>query len=253
MPPPPPQLIRVVDLETTGPAPPAHGVCEIGWQDVALGADGQWELHGEGGSRLVNPGRQIPPITQAIHHILDEQVAEAPYWHDVARAVLDPWPRRLALARIAPISSSNIAPPPSLATLIGYARGNARCGSGRIARASPTRCCATGASPRGSSMSAACPPTAPFPTPMSRPSTCATCSTRSGLPQLIEWSNLPGLLPRVRQGPDRGKDWREIEDESLARFLGDRDIDVRFTAETELARRRGGGAVGRTTLQGALF
>ncbi len=62
--------------------------------------------------------------------------------------------------------------------------------------------------------------------------------------------NLPGLLPRVRQGPDRGKDWREIEDESLARFLGDRDIDVRFTAETELARRRGGGAVGRTTLAG---
>ena len=95
---PPPQLIRVVDLETTGPAPPAHGVCEIGWQDVALGDDGRWELHGEGGGRLVNPGRSIPPLTQAIHHILDEQVADAPFWHDVARQALDPWPRRLALA-----------------------------------------------------------------------------------------------------------------------------------------------------------
>jgi exodeoxyribonuclease X len=72
-----------------------------------------------------------------------------------------------------------------------------------------------------------------------------------GVAQLVEWSNVPGLLPRVRQGPDRGKDWREIEDESLARFLGDRDIDVRFTAETELARRQGD--VGRTAPQDALL
>ena len=73
---PTPQIIRVIDLETTGSAPPAHGVCEIGWQDVALGKDGRWELEGEGGAILVNPGRAIPPITQAIHHILDEDVAE---------------------------------------------------------------------------------------------------------------------------------------------------------------------------------
>ena len=65
---------------------------------VAQGAGGCWELSGEGGALLVNPGRPIPPITQAIHHILDEQVADAPYWHDVARRVLDPWPRRRALA-----------------------------------------------------------------------------------------------------------------------------------------------------------
>ena len=92
-----PQIIRVIDLETTGSAPPAHGVCEIGWQDVALKGD-RWELEGEGGSILVNPGRAIPPITQAIHHILDEDVADAPWWHDVARRVLDPYPRRVALA-----------------------------------------------------------------------------------------------------------------------------------------------------------
>ena len=52
---PQPQMIRVVDLETTGSAPPAHGVCEIGWQDVALAEDGRWEIYGEGGSLLVNP------------------------------------------------------------------------------------------------------------------------------------------------------------------------------------------------------
>ena len=70
---------------------------------------------------------------------------------------------------------------------------------------------------------------------------------------LIEWSNAPGLLPRVRYGPDRGKEWREIEEESLVKFLTDRDPDVRFTAETELARRRGGGSVGRYTAQELLL
>ena len=83
----PPQIIRVIDLETTGPAPPGHGVCEIGWQDVALAESGRWEVWGEGGSILVNPGRPIPPVTQAIHHIRDEDVADAPGWHDVARRV----------------------------------------------------------------------------------------------------------------------------------------------------------------------
>ena len=46
------QIIRVIDLETTGSPPPVHGVCEVGWQDVALGADGRWELQGEGGNML---------------------------------------------------------------------------------------------------------------------------------------------------------------------------------------------------------
>ena len=73
-------------------------MCEIGWQDVALGEDGRWDLYGEGGNILVNPGRKIPPVTMAIHHIRDEDVADARWWHDVARPVLDPYPRRIALA-----------------------------------------------------------------------------------------------------------------------------------------------------------
>jgi exodeoxyribonuclease X len=75
----------------------------------------------------------------------------------------------------------------------------------------------------------------------------------ASLAQLIDWSNQPGLLPRVRWGPDRGKDWREIAEDSLMGFLSDRDPDVRFTAENEVARRRGGGAVGRPNLQGLLL
>ena len=102
-------------------------------------------------------------------------------------------------------------------------------------------------------MNAACPRTAPSPMPMSPPSTCATMLNEASIEQLLEWSNMPGLLPRVRYGPDRGKEWHEIEDDSLTKFLGDRDIDVRFTAETELARRQGGGFVGRQSLQERLL
>jgi exodeoxyribonuclease X len=59
-----------------------------------------------------------------------------------------------------------------------------------------------------------------------------------GIDQLLAWSSVPGLLPRVRQGPDRGKEWSEASDETIATMLEDRDEDVRFTAETERARRR---------------
>src|SRR3546814_7616617 len=71
----------------------------------------------------------------------------------------------------------------------------------------------------------------------------------ASLAQLLEWSRLPGLLPRVRSGPDRGKDWREIDEDVVEGFTYDRDPDVRYTAEQELARRHGGGAVGRQTVQ----
>jgi exodeoxyribonuclease X len=57
----------------------------------------------------------------------------------------------------------------------------------------------------------------------------------------------------VRSGPHRGKDWRELDEESLVDFAHDRDPDVRYTAEQEVARRRGGGEIGRQTLQRALF
>jgi exodeoxyribonuclease X len=55
--------------------------------------------------------------------------------------------------------------------------------------------------------------------------------------QLMAWSREPGLLPRVPSGPDRGKEWDRLTPESLAQFAQDKDLDVRFSAQTELARR----------------
>ena len=69
--------IRVIDLETGGNG--ADDVCEIGWQDLDQAPDGSWRIAAERGALLVNPGRPMAPETQAIHHILDVEVAGAPY------------------------------------------------------------------------------------------------------------------------------------------------------------------------------
>jgi exodeoxyribonuclease X len=247
------QIIRVVDLETTGEAPPVHGVCEIGWQDVALGADGRWEIEGEGGSFLVNPGRPIPAVTMAVHHILDEQVADAPPFIDVARRALDPYPRRLALAAHRADFEQQFCTPNMTQGADWICTW--KCAM-RLWPDSPSfsnQMLRYWRKPEGLDHERGLPAHRAFPDAYVTAFHLRDMLNEASFAQLLEWSNLPGLIPRVRRGPDRGKEWTEIAEDSLAGFLTDRDIDVRFTAETELARRRGGGVVGRPNLQGLLL
>ncbi len=58
----------------------------------------------------------------------------------------------------------------------------------------------------------------------------------TSLEQLLAWNREPGLLPRVPSGPDRGKGWDRLSNDTLLGFARDRDAD-RFSAETELRRR----------------
>ncbi|WP_375396699.1 3'-5' exonuclease [uncultured Sphingomonas sp.] len=248
-----PSIIRVIDLETTGETPSTHGVCEVGWQDVALGPDGRWGLLGEGGSRLINPGRPIPPVTQAIHHILDEQVADAPSWIDAARPVLDPYPRRIALAAHRADFEMKFCTPNMTHGADWICTW--KCAM-RLWPDSPSfsnQVLRYWRKPEGIDHERGLPAHRAFPDAYVTAFHLRDMLNAVIVAQLIEWSNVPGLLPRVRVGPDRGKDWREITEASVTGFLGDRDPDVRFTAETELARRRGGGAVGRPNLQGMLL
>ena len=55
-----------------------------------LSEAGRWIVSSERGSQLVNPGRPIPPVTMAVHHIIDADGADAPSWRDVAPGVLRP-------------------------------------------------------------------------------------------------------------------------------------------------------------------
>lgn len=83
--------IRVIDIETTGMTPPEAAICEIGWCDVVRTKDAGaelWIVDGGPRSLLINPGRPVPPEVSAIHHLVDEDLAEAPPLDNVASSII---------------------------------------------------------------------------------------------------------------------------------------------------------------------
>jgi exodeoxyribonuclease X len=233
-------FIRVVDLETAGNGP--QDVCEIGWQDVELAPDGRWLVGDSRGSLLVNPGRPISAETMAIHHILDSQVADAPFWPQVAERVLRPAGVVALAAHRASFEQRYCTP--------------------RLAGGAVWICtwkCALRLWPhlprfsnqmlRYQRMPEGLVHEIGLPAHRGMPDAYVTAFhlrdmlNHVSLEQLLAWSAEPGLLPRVPSGSDRGKSWDRVSDDALQSFALDRDPDVRFTAQHELARRNGGGAV----------
>ena len=177
-------------------------------------------------------------------------MADAPWWHDVARPVLDPWPRRVALAAHRATFEQQFCTPALTHGADWICTW--KCAL-RLWPDSPSfsnQVLRYWRKPDGLDHERGLPAHRAFPDAYVTAFHLRDMLNEASVAQLIEWSSKPGLLPRVRYGPDRGKDWREIERGSLIGFLTDRDPDVRFTAETELARRRGGGDVGKPTRAG---
>lgn len=233
--------VRVIDLETGGPGP--HEVCEIGWQDVIQGADGLWRLGDERGSRLVNPGRPISPDTMAVHHILDEQVRDAPFWKTVAPEILRPEGGVLALAAHRAVFEQRFCRP-SLTGGAGWIctwKGALRLWphlprfSNQMLRY--LRC------PEGLVHELGLPAHRALPDAYVTAHHLRDMLNETSVEQLLAWGREPGLLPRVPAGAQRGKSFRELESEALKTLATDRDADVRFSAETELRRRGEASAV----------
>lgn len=229
--------VRVIDLETAGNGP--YDVCEIGWQDVMLADDGVWSLADERGALFVNPGRPISPETMAVHHIIDQYVADAPLWKLIAPEVLQP--------------QGGVAAPAA-----HRAAFEQRYCSPRLSGGASWICtwkCALRLWPHLKSFSnqmlryqrmpvgmvheVGLPAHRAFPDAYVTAHHLRDMLNEASIEQLLEWSSQPGLLPRVPAGSQRGKGWQDISDDALEHYLKDRDVDVRFTAETEL-RRRGG-------------
>lgn len=234
-------FIRVIDLETTGSRPPAHDVCEIGWQDVALAPSGRWEVTEGRGAFYVNPGRPIPPVTQAIHHILDEDVAAAPFWRDVAPGVLRPSSRPLALAAHRAAFEQRFCTP----ALSGGAAWICtwKCAL-RLWPDSPSfsnQVLRYWRRPVGLDRARGLPVHRALPDAYVTAHHLRDMLAEASPAQLLAWSAEPGLLPRVPAGPERGKAWAELGEEALAIHAADRDEDVRFSAQHEIARRDGTG------------
>ena len=243
--------VRVIDLETTGGSPPAHGVCEIGWQDVTTDADGAWQVTEARGSFLTHPGRSIPPVTAAVHHIIDGDVVSAPLFRDAAPAILRGDFVALAAHRASfegrwcvPALTGGL---PWICTW--------KCAL-RVWPAAPSfsnQVLRYWRMPSGLDRDRGLPVHRAGPDAYVTAHHLRDMLKTASVEQLIAWSALPGLLPRVYTGPFKGKPWRELDDGTLAAFAADRDEDVRFTARTEQERRRGAPPAPVTAAQGRLF
>ncbi|EMD82152.1 3'-5' exonuclease [Pacificimonas flava] len=234
--------IRVVDLETTGSRPPAHGVCEIGWQDLELDAEGVWRIAKGRGAFLIDPGRDIPAITQAVHHIVDADVAGAPRWQDTAPDVLRrPGGFTALVAHRAAFEQQFCTPE--------LTQGAAwictwKCAL-RLWPDSPgfsNQVLRYWRQPVGLDRELGLPVHRAFPDAYVTAHHVRDMLAEASVEQLIEWSALPGLLPRVRQGEDRGTAFEELPTARLEELSRDRDGDVRYTARLHL-ERRGAGAL----------
>ena len=236
--------VRVIDLETAGDGP--HDVCEIGWQDVVRSAGGDWRLGIEGGARFVNPGRAISADTMAIHHILDDQVADAPFWKLVAPEVLRPSGGVLALAAHRAAFEQRYCRP----AMTGAA--DWICTWKGALRVWPELPRFSNQMLRYQRMPAGLEHERGLPAHRAGPDAYVTAHhlrdllNASSLEELIAWSRQPGLLPRVPAGPCRGKAWRDLSNELLQELARDRDVDVRFSASVEL-QARGAAAPGSPT------
>ncbi|TXH45647.1 MAG: exodeoxyribonuclease X [Desulfurellales bacterium] len=80
-------VLRIIDTETTGFSPAAGAeVIEIASVDLKIGLNGftiENPLH-----TFVRPLKGIPPETSAVHHLIEEDVAEAPFIDEAIKPFL---------------------------------------------------------------------------------------------------------------------------------------------------------------------
>lgn len=237
-------FIRIIDLESTGFEPPEHAVCEIGWcdvhADVADPTTGllQWRVTG-GGNELVNPGRPIPPETSAIHHIVDEDVADAPTWEVAAAAILRPSP-------VAPIAfaahSAKMERQWCTDDLTGgvpwICTYKAALRLWRDAPAHSNQTLRYWRRPTGLDRAEAAVSHRAYPDAYVTAFHLRDLLTLAPLDDLIRWTNEPALQVRCHIGKWRGHLWSEV-DLGFLEWIAVRDFDddVLFTARHEIARR----------------
>lgn len=177
------------------------------------------------------------PETMAVHHMLDEWVAGAPFWRDVAPDILQPNGGVLALAAHRAAFEQRFCTP----RLAGGAKWI--CTWKTALRVWPELQGFSNQMLRYQRRPAGLDHEVGLPAHRAMPDAYVTAHhlrdmlNQVGPEMLIEWSRQPGLLPRVRSGPDRGKPWPMIDEDSLEELARDRDADTRFSAEFEKKRR----------------
>jgi len=232
-------LLRAIDFETTGVAPPA-AVIEVGLCDVTQ-TPAEWRpappisaLHG---------GAVITPETRAIHHISPHEIVGLPPFsaEDVIRqAAVDGV--TAMVAHHADFEAQWLRPlPPELALICTY-KCALRCWpdlpshSNQFLRYHLPE---TGMTEPDASLCQ--------PAHRAGPDAYATAWTVSALLKcaslhdLITWTKGPAVMPRIPIGKQRGAKWPDVEEGFLRWMLRQADMadDLRWNAQRELARRAG--------------
>jgi exodeoxyribonuclease X len=237
-------LIRLIDFETTGVAPPAD-VIEVGYVDVeAPGPGGELgAVMGSCHTWWLCGSDKLSAETRAIHHIAPSDIAGRP-----------PWRARDFTSRAAADGVDYFA--------AHHANFEAQWFDG--AGAPPWICtykCALRVWPDAPNHQnqflrywleeqGLTAPEAALCQPAHRAGPDAYASAhllaailRTGptIDELVAWTSEPALLPRITIGPQRGAKWSEVEQGFLAWMLKQptMDGDLRWNAHWELERRRG--------------
>jgi exodeoxyribonuclease X len=204
---------------------------------VVRDAGGPWRLADTRGARFVNPGRPISPDTMAIHHILDAQVADAPFWKTVAPEILRPEGGVRALAAHRAAFEQRFCRP-------GLTGGADWICTWKCAlRVWPhlmrfsNQMLRYQRRPEGLVHELGLPAHRALPDAYVTAHHLRDLLNAAPLEDLLAWSREPGLLPRVPAGEHRGKAWPDLADDAVRLLARDRDRDVRFSAERELGRR----------------
>ncbi|MGB7406433.1 MAG: 3'-5' exonuclease [Pacificimonas sp.] len=232
-------IIRTVDLETTGSAPPAHNVCEIGWQDLEPDGDGVWQVTASGGAFLVDPERPIPSVTQSVHHIVDEDVVGAPRWRDAAPEVLQRDGGFVALVAHRATFEKRFCTAQLTRSASWICTWKCALRLWPNAPSFSNQNLRYWRKPEGLDRAKGLPVHRAFPDAYVTAHHVRDMLAEASVEQLIEWTELPGLLPRIPYGSDRGTGFDELSDDRLQFYLKDRNEDVRYSARMALQRRIG--------------
>lgn len=231
-------LLRVIDIETTGMAPPAE-IIEFGRVDV-VGEGGDWRID-RPMARLYRPLNGIPPETMAVHHITESDFdADTPVcteerlrmavWGGQKPDVLVAHNHAFERSFIPDAITEGL---PWICTLKAALR---------LWPDAPAHSNQTLRYWRGLKLdnAFAMPPHRAGPDAWVTAHLLVEMLKVASVEQLIAWTAEPKQLPAVPFGKHRGSKWSDVPVDYLNWMVGqgDMDEDVVWCARRELQRRR---------------
>lgn len=219
-------LIRVVDFETTGLAPPDAAVCEVGWSDIS----------DKPGSReapfsfVCDPGRPIPAEARAVHHIRDDELSVAMPRETLFRALMEGPPDAFVAHNCAfERQFFGGGDRPWICTLKVARRPDCPSHSNQCLRYW-----------LGLELDVehAMPPHRAGPDAFVTRAILQEALKLTSITNMIAWTEQPSLLPRITFGKHRGSKWADVPRDYLEWIAKQRDMDpdAVFTARHWLKR-----------------